>query len=850
MRHSRARAFIVAACVLLSLAGTGYHGGPSYAQENSRLFSETGHSVRGRFLQYWDQHGGLSQQGFPISPEMREVSETDGKSYTVQYFERAVFELHPENQPPYDVLLSLLGVFDYSRKYPGGAPGEVPNTEPGSVLFPETGKRVGGKFLGYWHTHGALAQQGLPISNEFVEKSDLDGKEYRVQYFERAVFELHPENAGTPYEVLLSQLGTFQLRDRYIDPAPIRPLPINQEQRNPMLSTQYLVWNEARIPPGRHDPLPGSGEVWAMDLKTRKQFSVSNGAAGDQWVQDISGSTIVWTDNSRTSSIYEFDVMSKDLATGAEYTVASGPADQVQPVIAGSTVAWTEAAGRTRRLLTKELSGDKVTEIAVSQSVTTTLRNLQISEEYLVWSEVTESGFNGPPVTSFVKARNLKSGEVKTIISFVTGPRLIPPPQYTLADHRLAVSQYASGGFKATITDLDSGEVTPIVTDGFNDSFLMAPGALDGDLLVWGSGYAIWGVNLKDGKAVPLLAARGDQYTAVTAGNWLAWSSLGGPNDGLIGITQLSGALATAEERRKSLPNPAVSPTREIVNYHAVDMVSPDEGWAAGEFGLLAHYKDGKWERMAAQGQSPWLDVAMVAPDNGWIGGTLGLLHYDGRGWSPIRDAAIPDGTIFGIDMLSADEGWAVGSPGILHYKDGKWQVVVAADWTSGGASSLSSIDMVSPDEGWAVGSSSVIWHYSGGKWSRYNEPTDSSLTNVTMVSAEEGWAAGDTGAILHYKDGKWERVPNPDMVTITDFHMLSARDGWAVGGGGAILRYDGDRWTLVDTGIRGIQLKSLDMVSPDEGWAVGRGTGPNDYEGVVLHYRDGKWRVFSRDTR
>jgi hypothetical protein len=28
-----------------------------------------------------------------------------------------------------------------------------------------------------------------------------------VQYFERARFELHPENAGTQYEVLLGQLG-------------------------------------------------------------------------------------------------------------------------------------------------------------------------------------------------------------------------------------------------------------------------------------------------------------------------------------------------------------------------------------------------------------------------------------------------------------------------------------------------------------------------------------------------------------------------------------------------------------------------------------------------------------------
>src|SRR3712207_9370467 len=77
------------------------------------------------------------------------------------------------------------------------------------MLFQQTGKRLGGTFLTYWREHGGLVQQGYPITDEFMEKSDLDGKTYRVQYFERAVFELHPENKP-PYDVLLSQLGKFR----------------------------------------------------------------------------------------------------------------------------------------------------------------------------------------------------------------------------------------------------------------------------------------------------------------------------------------------------------------------------------------------------------------------------------------------------------------------------------------------------------------------------------------------------------------------------------------------------------------------------------------------------------------
>ena len=183
----------------------------------SYTFPQTGKTVRGLFLRYWQEHGGVMQQGYPISEEMQERSEVDGKVYTVQYFERAVFEHHPENNPPYDVLLSLLGALEYRRKYPDprGSPGQQPNTSAGSVLFPQTGKRLGGVFLEYWRTHGGLMQQGYPISDEFVERSDLNGKPYRVQYFERAVFEYHPENAGTSYEVLLSQLGTYRFKRIY-----------------------------------------------------------------------------------------------------------------------------------------------------------------------------------------------------------------------------------------------------------------------------------------------------------------------------------------------------------------------------------------------------------------------------------------------------------------------------------------------------------------------------------------------------------------------------------------------------------------------------------------------------------
>ncbi len=73
-------------------------------------FAATGHSLNSGFLSYWQANGALAQFGYPISEETAEVSPTDGRTYTVQYFERARFEYHPELPDPYRVSLGLLGV--------------------------------------------------------------------------------------------------------------------------------------------------------------------------------------------------------------------------------------------------------------------------------------------------------------------------------------------------------------------------------------------------------------------------------------------------------------------------------------------------------------------------------------------------------------------------------------------------------------------------------------------------------------------------------------------------------------------------------------------------------------------
>ncbi len=187
---------------------------PAAAAPDSQYFPETQHTVSGAFWAYWQSHGGLLQQGYPITEEFQETSLTDGKVYTVQYFERALFELHPENAPPYTVLLASLGKAALAQRYPDGPPPtQVPNTDS-PRYFPESGHSLGGGFRTYWEQHGGLAQYGFPLTDEFREKSTVDGKTYTVQYFERAVFEYHPE-APPGFRIQLSLLGRMAYHQRY-----------------------------------------------------------------------------------------------------------------------------------------------------------------------------------------------------------------------------------------------------------------------------------------------------------------------------------------------------------------------------------------------------------------------------------------------------------------------------------------------------------------------------------------------------------------------------------------------------------------------------------------------------------
>jgi hypothetical protein len=70
----------------------------------------TGHLVCGPIRRYWEAGGGLPQFGDPLSAALPMLVSDEARTLTVQYFERARFEYHPEHAgTPDDVQLGRLG---------------------------------------------------------------------------------------------------------------------------------------------------------------------------------------------------------------------------------------------------------------------------------------------------------------------------------------------------------------------------------------------------------------------------------------------------------------------------------------------------------------------------------------------------------------------------------------------------------------------------------------------------------------------------------------------------------------------------------------------------------------------
>ncbi len=218
--------------LILGVALLGAGGISVKAQQSGQYFPQTGHNVVGEF---WTFYSSVPDAAVVFGAPLTEAFTTvDGSGRTVQYFQRARFELHADQPIGQRVQLTALGTLLYTP----GAP-SVNMTTPGACRIFANGYGVCYDFLRFFDEYGGTGAFGNPISElEFQPDGGL------VQYFQLARFEWHPElTAGQ--NVVLASLGQDFFNAVHEDPIrlnPAQPLSPDIEARPVVLALHAMAF--------------------------------------------------------------------------------------------------------------------------------------------------------------------------------------------------------------------------------------------------------------------------------------------------------------------------------------------------------------------------------------------------------------------------------------------------------------------------------------------------------------------------------------------------------------------------------------------------------------------------------
>ena len=196
--------------------------GVAHAQSTDvQFFLETGHNVKGVFLQFYKSAKDPQLvYGYPITEQM---TSKDGK--TVQYFQRARFELTSAQA----IQLTALGSLTYQPKSP------MTINNPNACQVYPTGFPVCLTFLDFYKANGGPNQFGNPISP--FESSDG----LIVQYFEGARFEWRADRPAEQ-RVVITDLGRIYFDLLKEDPAQLKPVDQPNATINPVLSLKVRAF--------------------------------------------------------------------------------------------------------------------------------------------------------------------------------------------------------------------------------------------------------------------------------------------------------------------------------------------------------------------------------------------------------------------------------------------------------------------------------------------------------------------------------------------------------------------------------------------------------------------------------
>jgi len=216
------------AAPIADLLPTARRAKPERQNPTWRYFPETGHYLANGFRHFWEQFGGASPFGFPLSEEFDEYDLDSGRFRTVQYFERARFVWIPESPIALDgVVLDPIGVelvhqlgLASARAFRSPAAASNGAAMTSCRTFSETGHELCGPLLDAWLHIGSSVTASLSseevallITGPAISEPIVLPDGTIVQYFERARLELRPQ-AEPERAISLGRIGAEILAAR------------------------------------------------------------------------------------------------------------------------------------------------------------------------------------------------------------------------------------------------------------------------------------------------------------------------------------------------------------------------------------------------------------------------------------------------------------------------------------------------------------------------------------------------------------------------------------------------------------------------------------------------------------
>lgn len=318
----------------------------------------------------------------------------------------------------------------------------------------------------------------------------------------------------------------------------------------------------------------------------------------------------------------------------------------------------------------------------------------------------------------------------------------------------------------------------------------------------------------------------------------------------------------------------------ELPTLFGAAAVAPDDVWAVGLEGAIAHYDGVSWREVGA-GVLPtsWNAMHGVNERIVLVGASGAIAVSDGAG---LVAADSPTAFILrGVHSADGETFWAVGDNGTLIRGQGdSWKLVSLPT-----AQNLRAVVALAPTDVYAVGDGGVVVHFDGALWSLVGALPASAvgrdLRGVTAAgpgkvlitgagglmlegSADVGfktvvgfdgvgeldaaWAQGGVAVVVGenssiFRDGGagWAQEKPPSTQHLRAVWGSAPDDIWAVGLAGLILHYDGSAWQKVASPV-GLGLEAVWGASADDVYAAGQ-------SGSIIHWDGMRWSIAASQT-